>query len=100
MEFLDLVAGEVLAELFAFIRLIAAIIFAVAEVVVVDADVILALILVLRTITSARIPWRTILFVGQIRTISFSITFEFGLDAMARVALESVRLTRVFLAAL
>ena len=100
LEFLNLVAGEVLAELLAFIGLIAAIVFAVAEVVVVDADVILTLVLVLCAITSSWISWRTILFVGQIRTISFSVTFEFGLDAMARVALESVSLTRVLLAVL
>jgi hypothetical protein len=90
LELLDLVAGEVLAELLAFIGLIAAIIFAVAEIVVVDADVVLTLVLVFCAVTSAWISWRTVLFVRQISTIPFSVAFEFGLDAMAGVALESV----------
>jgi hypothetical protein len=95
LELLDLVAGEVLAQLLRLVRLVAAVVLAVAEVVVVDADVILALVLVLGTVAAVGEPRRAVLFIGQVGAVAFAVALELGLDAVARITLEAVLLASV-----
>ena len=100
LELLDLVAGKVLAEFFRFVRVVAAIVLSVAKVSVVDADVVLALVLVFGAVSAVGISRRAILFVGQIRAIPFTVALQLGLDAVAGVALEAILLARVSFAVL
>lgn len=61
----------------------------------VDADVVLALVLVLRAVATVGEPRWAILFIGQVCAVSFAVALQLGLDAVAGVALEAILLTRV-----
>ena len=75
MKFVNLIAGKVLAELFFFIAVITAVIGAVTEVMVVDADMVLTFELVLAAIAAVWEPGFAVQLVTEIRAVSESITF-------------------------
>lgn len=72
---MNLIAGKVLAEFFFFIAVITAVIGAVTEVMVVDADMVLTFKLVLAAIAAVWEPGFAVQLVTEIRAVSESITF-------------------------
>ena len=95
---MDLVALEVPAHLVLLIAAVSAIISSVTEIIVVDAQMILALESVLATIAASGEPRLTADLVGQVEAVLLAVTLQVLLDAVARVALELAGRTGVGLA--
>jgi len=74
------------------IGIVTAVIGAVANVGQRDAEIVVALESRLRTVSSTRIPRRTILFIAHVAAISRSVTTKIGRDAVTAVALEAFAL--------
>ena len=88
LELVNVVASEGPTKFFFLIASVPAIIPTIAKIIVIHAQVVVTFEFLFTAEFSVGVPWTTSNFIAQIQAIAFTITFQFGFDAMTRSTLE------------
>ena len=88
LELVNVVASEGATKFFFLIASVPAIIPTIAQIIVIHAQVVVTFEFLFAAEFSVGVPWTTSNFIAQIQAIAFTITFQFGFDAMTRGTLE------------